>query len=177
MGNGLPPDWTPLLADHSTAVEQYMVVAGRLSSHAWMRPLASDKWTPAEVTGHVCEGYRVLRAELAGQAGMRMLGSRLQRLILRHTILPRLLGGRPFPVGVQAPRETRPGKIEEDPVRAAATLRNLADLFTEELTARAGRGRVRLTHAYFGALSARQGLLLLTVHTRHHARQLEAGSA
>jgi hypothetical protein len=104
---------------------------------------------------------------------MRTLGSRFQRLVLRHTMLPRLLTGRPFPPGVRAPRETRPREIVEDPETALATLASLAAEFAEELTNRAG-GRVRLTHAYFGSLSPDQGIKLLTVHTRHHARQLAA---
>jgi hypothetical protein len=151
-----------------------MSAAGRLPAHAWMRPLAPGKWTPAEVTSHVSEAYRVLRAELGGDAGMRTLGSRFQRLVLRHTMLPRLLTGRPFPPGVRAPRETRPREVVEDPGTALATLASLAAEFAEELTNRAGGGSVRLTHAYFGSLSPEQGIKLLTVHTRHHARQLAA---
>jgi hypothetical protein len=172
MSNRLPPDWTSLLAHHSTALEEYRTTAGRLPAHAWMRPLAPGKWTPAEVTSHVSEAYRVLCAELAGNAGMRTLGSRFQRLVLRHTVLPRLLSGGSFPPGVRAPRETRPREIVEDPDTALATLGSLASAFTEELTTRAAAGKVRLTHAYFGSLSATQGIRLLTVHTRHHARQL-----
>ena len=174
MPNQLPADWIPLLADHSSAVEEYMAAAGRLPAPAWMRPLALGKWTPAEVTSHVSQAYRVLRAELGGEVGMRTLGSRFQRLVLRHTILPRLLTGRPFPPGVRAPRETRPRDVVEDPDTALATLGTLAAEFTEELTARAAGGTVRLTHAYFGSLSPEQGIKLLTVHTRHHARQLTA---
>jgi DinB superfamily len=168
----LPSEWPLLLADHSKAVEEYVTAAHRLSVQAWMRPLAAGKWTPAEVTSHVAEAYRVLRAELAGSTGMRLLGSRAQRLILRHTVLPRLLRGRPFPLGVRAPRETRPREVVDDPKVALTTLADLTETFAQELTSQATRKEVCLTHAYFGPLTAQQGLLLLTAHTRHHARQL-----
>jgi hypothetical protein len=170
----LPADWTPLVAAHSAAIEEYVTGAERLANRVWTHPLAPGKWTPAEVTSHVSQAYRVLCAELAGDAGMGLLGSRLQRLILRHTVLPRLLAGRPFPAGVRAPRETRPRDILKDPQTALAILRRLAADFSQELTTRATEGNTRLTHAYFGPLSPRQGLQLLTIHTRHHARQLGA---
>lgn len=169
---GLPSEWPLLLADHSKAVEEYVTAAERLSVQAWMRPLAPGKWTPAEVTSHVTEAYRVLRAELAGTSGMRLLGSRFQRLILRHTVLPRILRGSPFPARARAPRETRPREIVHDLNVALSTLADLTTTFTQELTNQAARQDVCLTHAYFGRLSAHQGLQLVTAHTRHHARQL-----
>jgi hypothetical protein len=173
---GLPADWTSLLADHARAVEEYRAAAETISLSAWREPPAPGKWNPAEITSHVMESYRVVCAELAGAEGMRVLGSRLQRLILRHTVLPRLLAGKPFPAGVRAPREIRPRETIEDPGVALEELVNLAERFTRELTQSAARRSVNLTHAYFGPMSARQGLRLLTVHTRHHARQLEAAT-
>lgn len=173
---GLPPGWTELLNDHARAVQEYNAAAGAVTPGAWMEPLTPGKWSPAEITAHVSEAYRVLTAELAGDAGMRLLGSRLQRLVLRHTVLPRLLAGSPFPPGVRAPRETRPREILADRGAALSALVHLAESFTRELTAQSTRRTIRLTHAYFGPMSPRQGLALLTVHTRHHARQLTAAS-
>lgn len=172
MSKHLPSDWDSLLTDHAAAVAEYVGVAQRFSPEAWMQPLAPGKWTPAEVTSHVAEAYQVLRAELGGGPGMRLLGSPLQRWLLRQTMLPRLLAGKPFPAGVRAPKETRPRNVQPDSVNALAVLRTLAQAFTQELTTRAAAGTIRLTHAYFGPLSPRQGIRLLIVHTRHHARQL-----
>jgi hypothetical protein len=171
---GLPPEWARLLEDHARAIEEFRVVAAALDRTLWMAPIAPGKWSPAEVTAHVAEVYRVLGAELGGAEGMRLRGSRLQRLVLRYTILPRLLTGKPFPRGARAPREIRPTEIITDPVLAVTMLVNLAEQFTAALTQRATRPGVRLTHAYFGRLSPRQGLELSTVHTRHHAQQLTA---
>jgi hypothetical protein len=168
----LSADWDRLLADHSAALDEYRVAAKSLSRETWTRPMAPGKWTPAELTSHVAESYRVLRAELGGEPGMRLRGSRLQRLILRHTVLPRLLTGGPFPPGVRAPREVRPKVVIEDRETALTDLGSAAELFTTELTARAGPANPRLSHAYFGRLSSRQALQLMAVHTRHHARHL-----
>lgn len=170
------PPWTLLLADHTRALEEFVAAAQRFSQDGWTRPLAPGKWNPAEVISHVSEANQVLRSELEGGAGMRMVGSSVRRWLLRQTIMPRLLAGGPFPPGVRAPRETRPREIQADPAVALAQLESQAQAFTRELTARAATGGVRLTHAYFGPLSARQGLQLLTVHTRHHARQLAAAT-
>ena len=173
LTQGHPSDWASLLTRHSDAVDDFCRAAGRLADPRWLRPIAPGKWTPAEITSHVSQAYRVVRDELAGQAGMRLLGSRFQRFVLRHTLLPRLLAGQPFPRGVRAPRETRPQEVAADPVQALFTLRESARSLADELSARAGAGTACLTHAYFGPLSARQGIRLLTMHTRHHARQLE----
>jgi hypothetical protein len=162
------------MADHAATVDQFVQVVRRLPPQTWSRPLGPGKWSPAEVTSHVIEAYQVLRSELGGAAGMRMLGSPFRRWLLRHMTMPGLLAGRPFPSGVRAPRETRPREITKNPAEALAALTSSAEAFTQELTTRAAAGPVRLTHAYFGPLSPRQGLQLLTVHTRHHARQLTA---
>jgi hypothetical protein len=171
---GVSAEWGGLLDDHARALDEYRLAAGALGSTVWLRPLAAGKWSPAEITAHVAAAYQVLTAELGGAAGMALRGSKLQRLVLRHTVLPRLLIGRPFPPGARAPRETRPTKIIEDPVVALARLVERAEQFTRDLTAKPDGQNLRLTHAYFGRLSARQGLELSTMHTRHHARQLAA---
>jgi molybdopterin synthase catalytic subunit len=67
--------------------------------------------------------------------------------------------------------------VTTNPGAALHMLSTQADAFVQELTDRARSGRVRLTHAYFGSMSARQSLILVTVHTRHHARQLAAAAA
>jgi DinB superfamily len=171
---GASADWAGLLGAHAGALDEYCLAAGALDSTVWLRPVAPGKWSPAEITAHVAEGYQVLTAELAGAAGMALRGSKLQRLVLRYTVLPRLLTGKPFPPGARAPRETRPTKIIDDPVVALARLVERAAQFTRDLTENPDRQNVRLTHAYFGRLSARQALQLSTMHTRHHARQLPA---
>jgi uncharacterized damage-inducible protein DinB len=96
-----------------------------------------------------------------------------QRWMLRRTILPGILAGKGFPPNARAPKETRPRDNLTDTREALRILAEEAESFARELTARASSERVRLTHAYFGAMSARQSLQLVTVHTRHHARQLE----
>jgi hypothetical protein len=162
----------PALLAHRSTVQEFCSAAEWFAGAGWMEPLAPNKWTPAEVTSHVTEAYRVLQGELAGGAGMRLLGSRLQRFVLRHTVLPRLMAGKPFPPGVRAPRETRPRDLTIEPGEALSALSRLAQEFAEQLTARTRARRVCLSHAYFGYLSPQQGLQLLIAHNRHHARQL-----
>ena len=170
----LPSDWVALAAEHAAAIQQFTDAARLLPSARWSDPLAPGKWSPAEVTGHVAEAYRVLNGELAGGAGMQLLGPPLQRFLLRHTLLPRLLSTGRFPARARAPAETRPRRVEADPETGVAVFARLAEEFVAALGKRAGTGPVRLTHAYFGALDARQAIRLCAVHTRHHARQLES---
>jgi hypothetical protein len=172
MTRRLPSDWGSLSADHRNAVEQFVATVRQLPPGSWSNPLAPGKWTPAEISSHLIASYRIMRAELAGGAGMALRLKPLQRWVLRHTVLPRILRGGPFPAGARAPRETRPVEVIRDLGESLAILATEANTLAEELTSHARAGRVRLTHAYFGGMSARQSLQLLAVHTRHHARQI-----
>lgn len=173
MSTRLARDWSALAEDHRAALQQFVAAARQVPSQSWATPLAPDKWSPAEITSHLVESYRVLRTELSGGKGMALRLSPWQRWILRRTILPGILAGKGFPSSARAPRETRPRDTMMDAADALQILAQEADSFVQELTARASSERVQLTHAYFGAMSARQSLQLVAVHTRHHARQLE----
>jgi uncharacterized damage-inducible protein DinB len=172
MKQQLPRDWDALAADHRAAIQQFVMTVQQLPPESWSRPLAPGKWTPAEVTSHLAESYRILRTELAGGQGMALRLPRLQRWLLRHTMLPRILQVGLFPAGARAPKKTRPREVEQDASTALTILTGEADAFLQDLTTRASSGRVLLTHAYFGPMSARHSLRLAAVHTRHHARQL-----
>jgi uncharacterized damage-inducible protein DinB len=166
-------DLHALAEDHRAALSQFLATARRIPAQSWTTPLAPGKWSPADITSHLAQSYRVLRAELAGGKGMALRLPYWQRWILRRRFLPGILAGKGFPPNARAPKETRPRDNLTDAREALRILADEAEGFARELAARAGSERVRLTHAYFGAMSARQSLQLVTVHTRHHARQLE----
>jgi uncharacterized damage-inducible protein DinB len=172
MRGRLPSDWNSLAADHRAALDQFVATARQLPPRSWTQPLGFGKWSPAEISSHLIASYRIMRNELAGGPGMALRLRPLRRWLLRHTMLPRILRGEPFPAGARAPRETRPTAERAALPVALETLIQESNALVEELTIRASEGRVRLTHAYFGSMSARQSLQLLAVHTRHHARQL-----
>jgi hypothetical protein len=165
-------DWATLVAAHSAALEAFLHTARQIPPGRWTQPIALGKWTPAEITSHLCESYSVLRAELTGRPGMELRLRPLQRWVLRHTLLPRILASGKFPAGARAPRETRPRPDEWNRGTALHTLSTEADSFVQDLSDRARAGRIRLTHAYFGTMSARQSIRMVTVHIRHHAHQL-----
>src|SRR4051812_40127940 len=106
--------WATLVARHSASVDEYLAVARGVPATRWASPIAPGKWTPAEMTCHLLESYRVLRRELAGGPGMQLRLRRLHRLVLRYTLFPRILRRGQFPAGARAPRETRPRDIQVD---------------------------------------------------------------
>jgi hypothetical protein len=170
-------DWATLVARHSAAIEDFLRTSRRVQPERWLQPLAPGKWSPAEITSHLRESYQVLRGELRGAPGMQLRLRPWHRWILRYTVLRRILARGQFPAGARAPRETRPREVTVDPKVALPALSTEADAFIQELSDRARSGRVRLTHAYFGSMSARQSLVLVTAHTAHHARQIASGAA
>jgi len=170
-------DWATLVIGHSAAVEEFLRAAQEIEADRWTRPPGPGKWSPAEITSHLIQSYHTFRSELAGGPGMALRLARVRRWLLRRTTLPRILSTGTFPEGARAPRETRPREVEPNPRIALHTLSTEADAMVQELSDRMRSGRVRLTHAYFGRMSARQSLTLATVHTRHHARQISAVTA
>ncbi|HEU5305033.1 MAG TPA: DinB family protein [Gemmatimonadales bacterium] len=160
------------MSEHTAAVQEFVQVAHRVPPDAWLHPLSPGKWSPAEVTSHVSEAYAIMQQELRGGPGLRVRLSPWKRLVLRHTLLRRILASGLFPNGARSPAEIRPREVPSDAVGGLAVLETRATAFTSALVEEAARRRVRLTHTYFGALPARDALRLMIVHTRHHARQL-----
>jgi hypothetical protein len=174
MSPALPAEWAARFAEHDAACREYIAAVQEVSPERWAVPLAPGKWSAAEITGHLIEAYQILRGELAGRPGMRVVVPPVRRWILRHTVLPRLLRSGRFATGVRAPKETRPRTTEATPQGGIAALDAQVSGFVREMEAELRRGPVQLTHAYFGRMDARQTLRLCSLHTRHHARQLAA---
>jgi hypothetical protein len=91
--------------------------------------------------------------------------------LVRWKALPLIRRGG-FPKGAPAPREIRPVSTSADPERAARRLADQAEAFLDRIASASRERRVRLTHAYFGKLSAHDVLTLLTSHAHHHRRQI-----
>jgi len=177
MVQSLPRAWAVEVDAHAQAVAQFVNAARTIPTRQWQQPVAVGKWSPAEITAHVTEVYGVVRREVAGGVGMQVRGSPFRRWLLRYTVLPLLLRGGSFPPGARAPVETRPVTVLADQAAAVAALEQGASQFMVELANRQMAGPVWLTHAYFGRAPALYGLRLITVHTRHHARQLARAAA
>lgn len=168
--------WTAALAEHERALAAFASACERIPPASWHRAPAPGKWSPAEVVVHVCQAYELGRDAAAGGPGMRLLVSRRRAWQLRTLMLPLVVVTSRFPRGVPAPREVTPdpaasrgltpdaaaARLERVAGDAAAALRRAADV----------RPMPRIMHAYFGALTPRASLRLLSAHTRHHARGL-----
>ena len=160
--------------DHGAAVEEFGRLAGGVPREAWRHPRGEGKWSPAQLVEHVALAYEQAAAELRGDAAGTTTTSPLRRRLLRWLVLPAILRTGRLPAGAPAPRALRPpadsAPDRDTPVarfRAAAARFEAAAVDAER-----GGARRRVAHPYFGALSARTTWRLLTIHTRHHARQL-----
>lgn len=157
------------LALHAAAVDDLVAKAEGVPETEWSAPMRDGTWSPAEVLAHLLSTYDTLLRELAGGPGMAIRTRRLQRWLLRLTILPRILTGGAFPKGAIAPRETRPGSVLDRAEGIALFRRRAAEL---DRAARSANPDQRLTHAYFGAATVSNGVLLCARHIQHHAAQL-----
>jgi uncharacterized damage-inducible protein DinB len=159
---------------HADAVAGFLSTVERVPADRWKVPRAEGKWSPAETLEHLAIAYDVLLRELETGVGMKVVTSVWQRLLLRVTMVPRILRTGIFPKNARAPREVRPQMPPSDKATAIAAFREKADRFAAEVArTRAARPRARLTHAYFGSAPLADGLLLVARHIEHHRRQLE----
>ncbi len=159
-------------ADHREAIETAVCAVRSVDSQLWEVPCAPGKWSPAEIAEHLALAYGPLLAELEGGAGYSLRVKGWKQRLARWRYLPLILERGLFPPGVRAPREARPAGHAASPEAAAARLAESASHFGRRLTEAQASGPVRLTHAYFGKLTAPQILRLLAVHARHHCAQL-----
>lgn len=169
--------FTDAAARHRQAIEAVRRTLASVPLASWEAPAGPGKWSPAEIAEHLCLSYDPLLAELDGGSGYSLRLKGWKRLLARWRYLPTILEHGRFPEGVPAPREARPSSHPASPAAASIRLAESASRFERRLTEAHASGPVRLTHAYFGKLSAPQVLRLLAAHARHHAAQLPAAPA
>lgn len=169
----LPGALATALREHRAAVEAFVECAAAIPASRWGEPRAPRKWSPAQETEHVLLAYEAGAADLGGGEPLRLQLSWWRALALRWLVLPRILRTGRFPPHAPAPRVFRPRVERGTQGELVRLLREHAGAFERALIAAhaATPGR-RVVHPYFGRMSLRQMLRLLTVHTRHHARVL-----
>jgi len=165
--------WAKAVALHRTAAARFAAIVEPFDDATWSAPIAAGKWSPALITEHLNRAYQVMLAELEGGPGMQLRTRPWQRVLLRFTIVPRLLRGGWFPAGARAPRETRPPEVAGSHADVVARFNDLAARFEASMTsARSRNPDARLTHAYFGSTRLANAMLLCARHLEHHERQL-----
>ena len=165
-------NWEAVQQLHATAADEVVATAERVPADRWLQPRAEGKWSPAEVIEHLTLAYDVLLRELAGGPGMVIRTKLWQRLLLRFTMLPKILRGGGFPAGARAPRETRPVLTTTDQRTAIAAFRDRASQIAAAAVEAEKRGGVKLTHAYFGRASVCNSMLMCARHLQHHQQQI-----
>jgi hypothetical protein len=173
----LGPAWEAAARAHREAVDSFLALAAGIDDERWGRPMAAGKWSPAQVAEHLVLAFEAMLRELAGEGGMRPLGSRWRRALLRWLLLPHILFHRSLPIRARAPREVRPAPVPGERPAALARLGDLARRFEQEVAAAAGRGHPGLTHPYFGRIAPLRALRFSAVHVEHHHRQVERALA
>jgi hypothetical protein len=167
--------WTDALELHAAAAAELLRTAETIAADAWDEPRETGKWSPAQIVMHLILAYEVLLRDLVEGTGMALRSTASKRLVFRLMVLPRLLRGGRFPGSIRAPREVRVGHVSDPRPELIARFQRLADQFQEAVqAAHHERPRVRLTHAYFGAVTLEDAVRFCAVHIRHHEAQLRA---
>jgi len=162
------------LAWHRAAVEAFVASAAATASEDWHRPVREGKWSPAQIAEHLFLGLEAVRRDLEQGPPMKFVLPAWKRLLLRRTVLPRLLATGRFPAGVRAPREIRPAVPTVTREEALRRLESAAAQIDARCKRDPRAASLRLAHPYFGALPAPDLILILAWHTIHHRAQLPA---
>lgn len=117
--------------------------------------------------------YVLVQNQLSGGTGIRIRTPWLLRQLLRWRVLPRLLASGTIPEGARAPREIRPGDGPFPREQLLQALQVAARNVEETLVRRWHDPNCQMTHHVFGHLTPPTAMQFATVHTNHHARQLE----
>jgi hypothetical protein len=104
--------WKAALAEHETALAEFLARVERVPDERWQMPVAPGKWSPAEEAYHVLLAYEFGLAALREGAVMKLRVSPWQARIARWLLLPFLFSTGKFPKGAAAPREVRPPSAE-----------------------------------------------------------------
>lgn len=158
---------------HADSIARFLAAARTVSDAAWERPISDGHWSPAQVAEHVRMAYALVQNQLSGGSGMRIRTSWLVRLMLRWRSLPRILASGRLPDGVRAPRELRPGDGPYPREQVLQALQVAAGNVQEILVRHWDDRNCRVTHFILGDLDPPTAMQFATVHTNHHARQLE----
>ncbi|HEX2834334.1 MAG TPA: DinB family protein [Thermoanaerobaculia bacterium] len=167
-------NWQRVLDTHSQAAKSLAEAAEQIPPEQWLTPRAEGKWSPGHVLQHLNQTYDVLLRELRGGIGMAVQTTLWQRMLLRLTVVPKILRGGWFPSGARAPREIRPAEPAADKDAAIAKFRALSKEFDSAAVKAQANGGQKLSHAYFGRSGVPDSVLLCTRHIEHHDRQLRS---
>lgn len=166
-------NWERVLDIHANAAKSLAETAASIPADRWLTPRAEGKWSPGHVLQHLNQTYEVLLRELRGGTGMAVQTKLWQRVLLRFTIVPKILRGDGFPSGARAPREIRPAEPAADQDAAIAKFVALSKEFDGVAVKVHASGGAKLSHAYFGKASVPDSVLLCSRHIEHHTRQLK----
>ena len=163
-----------ILSEHRSAVEEYLAAAGGVPEEVWTMERAQARWSPAQITEHLSISLEAVSRELSGGRPLQVVLPAWKSWWLRRRYLPPMLRSGRFPDGVKAPREIRPTGPSAPRAEALARLRAAAASIDRAYATDPKAARRRLHHPYFGALRPADLFGVLTLHARHHRRQLPA---
>lgn len=159
------------LAENRTRLEQFLAAAEGTAA-AWTAPVRPGKWSPAEVTRHIEQGFQETGGFIRNGAnpGFPKIPRLLRPLVRRLGLDPVVRTGR-FPRPIKTFKSLIPTGTAATPADAAAALRATWAEF--ETIVRAFPSET-LDHPSFGRIPLTDYLMFLAYHTTHHQAQLKA---
>jgi uncharacterized damage-inducible protein DinB len=169
-----------LMDAHAAAISEFAAAIDAVPADRWQQPPAAGRWSAAALSLHVIDAYDYCIGALDGGPQMRTKLPVWRMWMLRELVLPVMFRLRRFPREAPAPPEVVPDLSASESLTQEVARQRLLDtaaraMDTLERTARERPG-LRTAHAYFGAMSPRQTVMLLAGHTRHHAEGLRSRS-
>ncbi len=156
---------------NGAAIAEFVADAKRVPEAAWLTPRVPGKWSPAQVTEHLCLAYEVSQQAIDGSFPGAS-APRFLRPIIRRLFLGPILKRGHFKPGAKAPGIFTPSSAPGPAVTLLPRLERASQGLTNGVEAESRAGRSFIEHPIFGRIPWADYLRLQAIHTRHHRRQL-----
>lgn len=167
------PNLETAVAEHHSAVEQFLATGRAMTPQQWATPREPGKWTPGQIAEHLAITYEYGIALANRNPPGGGLPFFLRPIARMAFVKPTLKAGR-FTRAGKTPKIFEPSTMPPAPDVVLPRLEKALSGF--EKAVQAGEAREALHHPFFGTVPTTDYLTLQTIHAKHHHGQLAASA-
>ena len=165
------PDLDASLSANRQAAASFLSTARSVEVARWAQPIASGKWSPAQLADHVAIAYEVAVRALKGDPTMQS-APRFLRPIIRAVGFNSILKKGAFPDRTRGPKVFAPSTAHPAYEVSAARMEAAVASLESQTREMARAGQLAFEHPVFGQIGVAEYVRFSELHTRHHALQL-----
>jgi hypothetical protein len=163
------------IAEHHTAVQEFLTTGRAMTAQQWAAPRAPGKWTPGQIAEHLAITYEYGIALAKGNPPGGRLPFFIRPIVRRAFVNPTLKAGR-FTRSGKTPKIFEPSTTPPAANVVLPRLETALSGFENAIQSGVPEARHTLRHPFFGKVPTTDYLRLQTIHAKHHHGQLAASA-